>query len=614
LLVGRLPFDLTDRAASEVEAIVLEHDAERPSNAARRDNAPVAGANARSASNSQWADLDVLCLTAMHKDPQRRYATVDGLIRDIDHYLKGEPLEARPDSAAYRLGKFVRRNWEAVSAASVVFAIIVSMAIFYTVRLTTARNAALSEAERTQRIQRFTLNLFQGGDNVVGAAESLRVVTLVDRGLQEARTLASDPAIEAELDVTLGNIYQKLGNFARADSLLRAALDKRRAHFGPVHPDVAKSLVALGGLRIEQAKFDEAERLIRDGLEMARRTLPPTHPDIANAAVALGNALQERGAYDKAIPVLEEAVRLNSRPGAMADLASSLNALADVEFYAGHYDIADSLNHRVLGMYAQLYGNRHPRIADILLNLAAIQLQTGNLAGAERLDRQALEITQSFFGKDSYQAADNMTLLGRALVQESRLDEATGMLQQALNVRERVYGPMHPSVASTANELGLIALRREKFEEAEALFRRMLDIYHAVYGDNHYLIGIATSNLGSAYLGHHEYARAESLFRDAVRRFVSSQGASHQNTGIARVKLGRALLAERRFAEAAGESLGGYEILVTQTKPTFSYLKFARMDLVAEYDSLAQPAKAARFRAELRDTVPVDATAAGRKD
>ena len=614
LLVGHLPFDVSDLAPSEVEGIILAQDPERPSVAVGR-LAPrtAADAHARPARKSQWADLDVMCLTAMHKDPQRRYATVDALIRDIDHYLRGEPLEARADRISYRLGKFVRRNWEVVSAASIVFVLVASMAIFYTVRLATARNTALSEAERAHRIQRFTLNLFDGGDNTVGAAESLRVVTLVDRGLQEARTLASDPAIEADLDVTLANIYQKLGKFTRADSLLRASLDTRRSLFGPVHPDVAKSLVALGSLRMEQAKFEEAEHLIRDGLAMARQTLPPAHPDIANATVALGNALQERGAYDQAIPILEEAVRLNSRPGATADLASSINALADVEFYAGHYDTSDSLNRQVLGIYRQLYGDRHPHIADVLLNLAASQLQRGDYAAAERLDRQALDITQAFFGKDSYQAADNMTMLGRALVQENRLDEATTILQQALAVRERVYGRVHPSVASTANELGLIAIRREHFDEAQGFFRRMLEIYHSVYGDNHYLIGIATSNLGSAYLGRRDYATAESLFRDAVRRFVATQGASHQNTGIARVKLGRTLLAERRFAEAEKESLGGYQILVTQTKPTFSYLKFARMDLVAEYDSLAQPAKAERFKAELRDTIQTGTAAAGGK-
>ena len=109
-----------------------------------------------------WSDLDVLCLTAMHKDPQRRYRTVDALIRDIDHFLAGEPLEARADTLGYRVGKFVRRHRQAVSAAAVAVAVVIGLVVFYTVRLATARNAALAEAARTQRIQRFMLSLFEG--------------------------------------------------------------------------------------------------------------------------------------------------------------------------------------------------------------------------------------------------------------------------------------------------------------------------------------------------------------------------------------------------------------------------------------------------------------------
>ena len=51
-----------------------------------------------------------------------------------------------------------------------------------------------------------------------------RVVTLVDRGLQQAQTLSADPAVQAELYETLGGIYQKLGNLTRADSLLGVSL------------------------------------------------------------------------------------------------------------------------------------------------------------------------------------------------------------------------------------------------------------------------------------------------------------------------------------------------------------------------------------------------------
>src|SRR5205807_7838933 len=97
----------------------------------------------------------------MHIEPQRRYRTVEALIRDIDHYLAGEPLEARPDTFGYRIGKFVRRTSQPVSAAAASLLVVVSLVFFHTVRLATARNAAVAAAGRTQRIHRLMLNRSQ---------------------------------------------------------------------------------------------------------------------------------------------------------------------------------------------------------------------------------------------------------------------------------------------------------------------------------------------------------------------------------------------------------------------------------------------------------------------
>ena len=60
----------------------------------------------------------MLCLTAMHKDPQRRYQTVEALIRDIDHYLRASRSRRGPTALGYRMGKFVRRHWSPVIAAA----------------------------------------------------------------------------------------------------------------------------------------------------------------------------------------------------------------------------------------------------------------------------------------------------------------------------------------------------------------------------------------------------------------------------------------------------------------------------------------------------------------
>ena len=598
LLAGRLPFDLAHRSAGEAESMIIEHEPVRPSAVARRI-AALSTPPMASVSKTAWADLDVLCLTAMHKDPQRRYRSVEALTRDIDHYRNGEPLEARPDSTRYRLGKFARRNWRPLSAALAAIVLVISLVAFYTARLATARNVALAESARTQRIQRFMMNLFEGGDPEAGPADSLRVVTVVDRGLQEARGLDRDPATQAELFTTLGGIYQKLGDFGRADSLLRFALEERISLLGPEHPDVAASLVALGSLRDGQARYAEAEKLIRDGLAISRRRLAPSDPAVLTETTALGQLLEDRGAYDQAIDVLRGVVQLESNGPPTRELAATLTELANSHFYAGHYAISDTLNRRVLAMDRRLYGERHPHVADDLINLGAIQLELGHYVDAERFDREGLSIMQGWYGTNNQETASAMTMLGRALVRQARYADATDMLEQALAIEERVYGPVHPRVASTLNELGKVALSRGNLDEAEAHFRRMAEIYRSVYADNHYLIGVALSNLSGVFLERQDFPHAERLLREALQRFAATLPPGHALAGTARVRLGHVLLRERRYADAEHESRAGYEILMTKASSSVSWIQTAREDLAIEYDSLRWPDTAARFRAEL---------------
>src|SRR5687768_1158166 len=600
-LVGRIPFDLRNHSPAEAEKVVLYREPERPSAAARRMEYVGDGAShVRSIAGSEWADLDVLCLTAMHKDPERRYRTVEALMRDVDHFLEHEPLEARRDSAGYRIAKFARRNRRPLIVGGASLAAVVGLVAFYTLQLRDTRNVALAEAARAQRIQQFTLNLFQGGNEDVGPADSLRVVTLVDRGVQEARNLNQEPAIQAQLYETLGSIYQKLGNFPRADTLLRASLDQRRSLFGPEHPDVAQAMIALGMLRNAEAQYDSAEAFVRKGMEMTRRHLTPTHPAVSRAAASLGQVLEEKGDYDRAIAVLDSSVRLQSSLTAITpEYAATLTHLANAHFYAGNYAVSDTLNRRVLVMDRKLYGERHPHVADDLINLGAIQFEWQKFAEAERYDREALAIIRAWYGNNHPETASALTLLGRALVSQKKLDEGAAILREAVGIQERVYGPVHPRVASALNELGRVAHQQGRLDEAEANFRRMTDIYRTVHKDKHYVIGVALSNLAGVYHDRKQYAQAERMFNDVIRRYNEVLAPDHQLMGIARVRLGQTLIPERRYADAERELLAGYAILNKQTSPPPTWVERARMRLVEVYDSVGRTDAAAKFRAEL---------------
>jgi len=592
LLADRLPFDFSNLAPVEAAAIIAGHEPGKPSTKAQSLSTTV--------SKTAWADLDVLGLTAMHKDLQRRYRSAEALIRDINHYLSHEPLEAQPDTMRYRTGKFIRRNWREVSAVVAVFVLVAALSIFFTWRVTKVRNAALAEAARTQRIQHFMNNVFQGGDRIAGPAADVKVVDLIDSGVREAQALNSDPKVQTELLYDFAGIYQKLGKLDQAESLFQTTLEQRKILYGADSPEVAENLVAMGMLRADQSRLDDAERLTRQGLEMAARHQEPNHPGVVTSTLALGRVLGERGSYDEAIHLLESAVRVQSAPGvATADLAASLSALADANYNAGHYDVCVPLYQRVLEMHRQIYGPTHPLVAGDLGSLASVQIDMGYYAEAEKFDRQALTVTEAYYGKDSPKTANDLTSLGRALQYERKYDEAEALLQRALAIQEKAYGPSHSNVADALNELGNIASMREHLDDAEAKFRRVVEIYRSVYGDNHYMVAIALSNVASVRMDKKDYVQAEKIYRDVVRRFTESLSADNVNTGIAHIKLGRTLLREKKFKESQVESLAGYDVLIKQTSPSTSFLNAARKDLAAAYDGLNQPDKAVRFRAEL---------------
>jgi len=252
-------------------------------------------------------------------------------------------------------------------------------------------------------------------------------------------------------------------------------------------------------------------------------------------------------------------------------------------------------------MHRQLYGMRHPLVADDLFSIGAVQQDLGYYAEAEKFCRQSLDITQSYYGLNHPKTAADLTALGRALLYQNKFDEAAAMLQQALAIQGHIYGSTHPAVAEAVNELGNVASMQGHYDEAEQQFRRVAEIYRTIYGDHHYLVAIALSNLAYNYLKK-DYVRAEELFRDVVHRFTETLSADNVNTGIAHIKLGRTLLRENRYADAKVESLTGYENLTKQANPGMSYLRAARRDLAAEYDALMEPEKAAKYRAELEET------------
>src|ERR1035438_7801703 len=96
-------------------------------------------------------------------------------------------------------------DWKAASWAASLSAAGrgVGLVVFFTVRLAKAKDAALAEAARAQRVEKFMEDLFQGGDEEAGPAADLKVVTVIDRGVEKLPALNRDPEVQAHLYQTL---------------------------------------------------------------------------------------------------------------------------------------------------------------------------------------------------------------------------------------------------------------------------------------------------------------------------------------------------------------------------------------------------------------------------
>ena len=499
LLTGHQPYRLKTHTSMEIEQAVVEWEPERPSVAAMRVENRQSGEGESTAITPEAVsesregrpdklrrrlrgDLDMIVLTALRKEPQRRYASVERFYEDITRHLNGLPVTARKDTVGYRAGKFVGRN-----KAGVAVAVLVALALITSTIVSIYwAQAAAAQKEMALRLLTFMIGDFDAA--MQSGVTSARKVS-ADKALEAIQQLAPDAAndrslrkllIQAYLNVgdLQDNLYgPNLGDAAGAKQSYEKALELAqtalRSNPGnkAYQSDVALAERRLGDLAASSGDWKtalEQYRRTRDFLEKALTANPQQQQTLRDlkqlwwkigiAHDALGNAPQTLQSYQRELKLAGQLSA--ARPGdpeARRDVAMAEEHTGGALAKTGN--TAEGLQHlgTALGIYQSLLRinpSSFPLKRDtglIYVVRADVLSAAGRLADAEQDFRTGLRTLDSLAQEDphneQYQRDTNSALcrLAETLLKEGKVAEARPVTERALASLEPLANKAQPS-------------------------------------------------------------------------------------------------------------------------------------------------------------------------
>ncbi len=455
LLTGRSPYRLRSRTPQEVVEAVRTTDPDRPSQAG--DDEKVR--------RRLRGDLDTILLTALRKEPDRRYQSVEQFAADVRRHLDGMPVLARPDTFGYRAGKFVRRNRVPVAAGALVVLALVGGTIATAYQARQAR-AAQARAERrfadVRKLAHTVLFDYHDAIKDLRGARPVRERLVHDAlgyldGL--AREVEDDPSLQRELAAA----YRRVGDLQASD---------------PSGGDTE------GATRSYAKALAISETLLRaDSAPQARR-------DVASGALALGAVVWERGNLMEGLAHAQHARALLEPLVAAAphdtdlrlQLSTAIDRLGQISLEQGEiaraleYHRADLRQLEAAPQAAQQRPAVRHAISVAYGHLADAQSEAGDLTGALESHRRSLALRQGL----AKEFPDNATYADNVATAQYYLATVLGHLgrwEEALTLQREIVDryPKTAFVCRIGEALGHLG----RHAEALGYYRLALERHHA---------------------------------------------------------------------------------------------------------------------------------------
>lgn len=496
-------------------------------------------------------DLDWIVLKAIEPNRERRFETVSAFADDIQRYLVGEPIEARPPSNRYRIRKFASKHRVAMGAAAVLATVLIATSAIST-SLYVVANSQRARAEQSERATKSALEVANAAEQqaldeqqraiaseraaVAQAKSSDEVIDFLGDVMAPARPeflltmddspddprsraervreeLADAPLVQARLMNLVGQTYLGIGRVRDAQELLEGALEIRQRNLPDDDPLIAESLHNVADLRFFQGRNENAIDLAQQAVAIRTSHFGPDDPKTLTSRI-LSMLSRLEGAHMEDRTRQFTVTRNNMRQ--WEDILARRNKSVSGD----HVDLAKL--HLVVGGHAAFLDQKIQAFQHIGTAIAIFQKQES--------ENNIGKLLNAFVRTQFPGAAGNTTNGGDPLL-------------QAIKLGPELFGgnEFHPILLfmrmkyqfNQTDRQEKLRLARENLQgclEAFGSEPRTALAYHAL--GNTLTIG------GSP----EEIAEGIQMFEEAIRISAQKLGPSHYQTGHAHMVLGRNLV------------------------------------------------------------------------
>lgn len=476
LLCGRRPHEAVADRPGALERAVCELDPAPPSQRVTPDAAAARHGDMRSLRRALAGELDGLVLKAVSRAPDQRYTSVDALLADVDRWLAGEAVLARPPGLVLKLRKFVARHPVGTALGAVAVVGLVALTAVADVQ----RRRAIDESIRATAARDFMLDVFRRADPERTRGEALTAREVLETGGRDiARSLDGQPRLAAELLQGIGGVQGYMGQYRQADATLADAIARYR-QAGDTKA-LALALVDAAGIAEDLGDPERSARL----LDEAQHTGQPDDPVLAHRlALGRGWVARGRGQLGEARAAFEAALETAERAWGARDPRSlaARRALALTLGKAGEHASALAHLDAVRSQAASLPDatlNARERL-DIDLDWLNVAYVGGRYADAVREGGSLVERCRATLGMEGPTCASVERLHILALLRTGHTQEATARLPAMLDRKDRNESPRRRAEGQLIglrvwSEAGVLQAHPELQADVERLARAGAD-------------------------------------------------------------------------------------------------------------------------------------------